>query len=590
MTVHEATTESAHRNGFGRYRLLASVGHGGMADVYLAVAAGPAGVNKLQVLKRLRQNLADEPDFLAMFLDEARLAARLNHPNVVQTNEVGQADGAYFIAMEYLDGQPLNRILNASKTHPAPPGLCIQIIAEALSGLHYAHELTDYDGTPLGIVHRDTSPHNIFVTYEGQTKLVDFGIAKALRRSTETNIGMVKGKFMYMSPEQAMSADVDRRADVFVMGLVLWEAVAGRRMWKGIAEMDVISRLIAGDLPKLADACPEAPAEIARICDRALAHRPSDRYATAAVMRRDLLVYLDEARLNVTAEKLSEYLSAVFAEKRLAMKKTIEQQLGSMARSPDATVISASLPPISSSLPELGSGPSGRDVELTPSRSRQIPIAALGSTATVTASLAPPRGRSGLALGALTAGGVLVVALGTYAALAHRGAAPTAAIVEAQGPSLASASASASAQAAGKIELHIHADPESARLFLDDAALPANPFTGRFPVDDLMHRLRVEAPGYATRTQLLAFAKDTSLDVSLAPTTARSTPPPPTRGASRAQAAPPPPADPPFSTPPPPAPTAAPAKEKRSLEDPWGDGAKAPAAPKRSLDSADPFH
>ncbi len=148
MTVHEATTEPARGNSFGKYRLLASVGHGGMADVYLAVAAGPAGVTKLQVVKRLRQNLAEEPDFLAMFLDEARLASRLNHPNVVQTNEVGQVDSGYFIAMEYLDGQPLNRILHAGKTRPAPPGLCLQIVAEALAGLHYAHELTDYDGTP----------------------------------------------------------------------------------------------------------------------------------------------------------------------------------------------------------------------------------------------------------------------------------------------------------------------------------------------------------------------------------------------------------------------------------------------------------
>ncbi|MEO5726527.1 MAG: serine/threonine-protein kinase, partial [Byssovorax sp.] len=173
MTVHEATTEPARGNNFGKYRLVASVGHGGMADVYLAVSTGPAGVTKLQVVKRLRQNLAEEPDFLSMFLDEARLASRLNHPNVVQTNEVGEVDSGYFIAMEYLDGQPLNRILHAGKTRPAPPGLYLQIIAEALAGLHYAHELADYDGTPLAIVHRDTSPHNIFVTYEGQTKLVD---------------------------------------------------------------------------------------------------------------------------------------------------------------------------------------------------------------------------------------------------------------------------------------------------------------------------------------------------------------------------------------------------------------------------------
>lgn len=589
MTVREATTEPARGNSFGKYRLVASVGHGGMADVYLAVSAGPAGVTKLQVVKRLRQNLAEEPDFLSMFLDEARLASRLNHPNVVQTNEVGQVDSGYFIAMEYLDGQPLNRILHAGRTRPAPPGLHLQVIAEALAGLHYAHELTDYDGTPLAIVHRDTSPHNIFVTYEGQTKLVDFGIAKASRRATETNVGMVKGKFMYMSPEQAMSADVDRRSDIFVMGLVLWEVVAGRRMWKGLADNEVIARLIAGDLPRLADVCPNAPPEIARICDHALALKPDDRYATAAAMRRDILAYLDEARLNVTAETKSEYLSAVFAEKRADMKKIIEQQLSGMAKSPDVTAVSASLPPISSSLPELSTGVTGREMEFTPSRTRQTPLAALSNSSVVSALPEQPKRRIGLVGGALFMGGALVIALGTYAGLARRGAAPVAAQVESQATS--PTSAPAQGPTAARIELRVHADPESARIFLDDAALPANPFTGRFAVDDLTHRVRVEAPGYVTRTQLIVFAKDVAVDVALAPTTARAAEPPVARrGAGR----PPPAATEPSpsvaSSPTPPAPTALPAKEKRSLEDPWGDGAKPSAAPKRSLDSADPFH
>ncbi len=589
MNVQEATTEPPRGNNFGKYRLIASVGHGGMADVYLAALAGPAGVTKLQVVKRLRQNLAEEPDFLSMFLDEARLAARLNHPNVVQTNEVGEVDSGYFIAMEYLDGQPLNRILHAGKTRPAPPGLCLQIIAEALAGLHYAHELTDYDGTPLAIVHRDTSPHNIFVTYEGQTKLVDFGIAKASRRATETNVGVVKGKFMYMSPEQAMSADVDRRSDIFVMGLVLWEVVAGRRMWKGLADNQVIARLIAGDLPRLADACPGAPPGIARICDHALAHKPSDRYATAAAMRRDILAYLDEARLNVGAETMREYLSAVFADKRADMKKIIEQQLSGMAKSPNVTAVSAGVPPTSSSLPDLGTGATGREMEFTPSRTRQTPLAALSNSSVVGVLLEQPRRRIGLAGAALFLGGALVIALGTYAGLARRSAAPVAAPVEAQATSPTNAPAHGTT--AAKIELRVHAEPESARIFLDDAALPTNPFTGHFAVDDLTHRLRVEAPGHATRTQLIVFAKDAAVDVTLAPTTAappvvhrgRGRPPPAAAEPSVATASSP-------ATPATPTTPTTPTKEKRSLEDPWGDGAKPSAAPKRSLDSADPFH
>jgi serine/threonine-protein kinase len=411
MTPQEATTEAARGTSFGKYRLVASVGHGGMAEVYLAIAGGPAGVTKLQVLKRLRRNLTEEPEFLSMFLDEARLAARLNHPNVVQTNEVGQVDNGYFIAMEYLDGQPLNRILHAGKAHPAPPGFYLQILAEALSGLHYAHELTDYDGTPLAIVHRDTSPHNIFVTYEGQTKLVDFGIAKAMRRSTETSVGTIKGKLAYMSPEQARSAAIDRRSDVFVMGLVLWETIAARRVWKGLGELEIITRLVAGDVPRLAEACPGVPPEIVRICERALALKPDDRYPTAAAMRHDILAYLEEARLHVTSEKISAYLSAVFAAKRADMKKIIEQQLSVMAKSPDVTAVSASMAPASLSTSSLVAAPS-----------------------------APRKSRLGPAgVGALLLGGSFVVALITYVGLGRWGAAPATATIESQAMSATSA-------------------------------------------------------------------------------------------------------------------------------------------------------
>jgi serine/threonine-protein kinase len=156
-------------NRVGKYNFIASLGGGGMADVYLAVVEGPARVKKLQVVKRLRRDYLDDPDHVEMFLDEARLASRLNHPNVVQTFEVSESEGEYFMAMEYLDGVPFNRILNRARNKPPPPGVLLKILADTLLGLHYAHELTDYDGQPLQIVHRDVSPHNVVVTYEGQT-------------------------------------------------------------------------------------------------------------------------------------------------------------------------------------------------------------------------------------------------------------------------------------------------------------------------------------------------------------------------------------------------------------------------------------
>src|SRR5438105_4376679 len=163
----------------GRYRVIAKLGQGGMAKVFLTVVPGPAGVQKLLVVKELRPELAHDEDIRTMFLDEARLAARLNHPNVVQTYEVGVERGHYFIAMEYLEGQPLNRLWRRMAAEHMPLEMQLKILADALNGLHYAHELVDFDGTPLHVVHRDISPHNVFVTYDGQVKVVDFGIAKA---------------------------------------------------------------------------------------------------------------------------------------------------------------------------------------------------------------------------------------------------------------------------------------------------------------------------------------------------------------------------------------------------------------------------
>src|SRR4051794_24667437 len=192
----EGQIEGTPTTAFGKYQLFASLGRGGMADVFLAVARGQMGFNKLAVIKRLRQALAEESAFRTMFLDEARLAARLSHPNIVHTYEVGEQNGVYFIAMEYLEGQSLNKVLKEAmrRNVPIEPGVVVRIISDALAGLGYAHELRDYDGRPLNVIHRDISPHNIFVTYDGFTKVVDFGIAKAALSSNETEVGVLKGK------------------------------------------------------------------------------------------------------------------------------------------------------------------------------------------------------------------------------------------------------------------------------------------------------------------------------------------------------------------------------------------------------------
>src|SRR5262245_42446668 len=232
-----------------------------MADVFLAMLAGPAGsgFSKLSVVKRLRPNLAEDPDFVAMLMDEARISARLNHANVVQTHEVGVEGESYYLAMEYLDGQPLHRIQRRSALSGKriAPELEIIILSAVLAGLHHAHELTDYDGTPLNIVHRDVTPSNVFVTYGGHVKVVDFGIAKAAGRACETRQGVVKGKIRYMAPEQAMGLAIDRRADVFAVGILIWEALIGKRFWSAQDDIGIARKLIAGEYdasPRAADA------------------------------------------------------------------------------------------------------------------------------------------------------------------------------------------------------------------------------------------------------------------------------------------------------------------------------------------------
>jgi serine/threonine-protein kinase len=223
-----------------RYQTIAPIGRGGMAEVFLAVMTSAGGVSKLAVLKQIWPELAGDPHFLAMFLDEARLSVRMSHPNLVQTYEVIDDGTRLAIAMEYLDGQPLARVMNRLRGAQALDlPLRLRIVARVLAALDYAHELHDYDGTPLAVVHRDVSPHNVFITYEGGVKLVDFGVAKNLASAHQTRPGTLKGKFSYMAPEQFLGRPSDRRADIFSVGVMLWEMLAERRFWNGASDNEI---------------------------------------------------------------------------------------------------------------------------------------------------------------------------------------------------------------------------------------------------------------------------------------------------------------------------------------------------------------
>ncbi|HET7540611.1 MAG TPA: ABC transporter substrate-binding protein [Polyangiaceae bacterium] len=327
-------SDSIQQARVGRYRLITRLGSGGMADVYLAVSgAESARFQKLLVVKILKSELVAEPDFIEMFLDEARLAARLSHPHVIQTLEVGHDGGHYFLAMEYLEGQPLNRLIHALDSLPGfDLYFRLTVLVRALSGLDYAHELSDYDGTPLSVVHRDVSPGNILVGYDGQIKLTDFGIAKARDSTTQTRVGVFKGKTAYMAPEQAKAGEVDRRADIYSAGVILWELIVGRRMWPGLTQTEIFSRLIAGNLPLPSKVNGSVPAALERICLKALARRKEDRYPSAAALAEDIEGYLRSNFAPRSERDLGRVIADAYSGDRARVREVIEAELRSNAR------------------------------------------------------------------------------------------------------------------------------------------------------------------------------------------------------------------------------------------------------------------
>ncbi|HEY0706250.1 MAG TPA: serine/threonine-protein kinase, partial [Polyangia bacterium] len=257
-----ATPSSPITVRLGRYQIVERIATGGMAEVYLAVHGELAGFRTPVVLKKVLPHLANNPQFIDMFLDEARIASMLDHPNVVRIYEVGRSGSEYFLAMELVQGKSLSALLRRfQETYSRmDPRLAAFVVAQAAAGLHHAHNLTDPLGNPLGLVHRDVSPQNILISFEGSVKVIDFGIARALGRITETQTGGMKGKFGYMSPEQARGEDVDLRTDIFALGVVLWEALTNRRLFQRENDLATMRALAYEPIPRpstVADVSPE---------------------------------------------------------------------------------------------------------------------------------------------------------------------------------------------------------------------------------------------------------------------------------------------------------------------------------------------
>ncbi|MCX5744767.1 MAG: serine/threonine-protein kinase, partial [Proteobacteria bacterium] len=267
----------------GSYEIVRKLARGGMAELFLAKSVGPQGFEKLVTLKKILPQYARSPRFVRLFLDEAKLAAGFQHPNIAHVFDLGAVDDTYFFAMEFVHGQDVRTLLHrAWETKRAIPiDLCVQVVRQVASALHYAHEQCDPDGRPLEIVHRDVSPSNIMLSYDGSVKLLDFGVAKAQSSSTRTRTGTLKGKVSYMSPEQAKGAPVDRRSDVFSLGIVLWELLTGTRLFRGANDLATI-QMIVNEAPAAPSTYrDDCPPELDLIVQRALATAPDARLQTA---------------------------------------------------------------------------------------------------------------------------------------------------------------------------------------------------------------------------------------------------------------------------------------------------------------------
>ncbi|NNB84532.1 protein kinase domain-containing protein [Corallococcus exiguus] len=315
---------------YGSYQLLKRLATGGMAQIYLARRPGSDAPDKLLVLKRILPHLSENDEFVRMFLDEARIAARLAHPNVVQIYDLGAEGDTFFIAMEYIHGVDARRLWKRSETagRPLPVPLVCRILLEACAGLDYAHKKTDAAGRPLGIVHRDVSPQNILVTFDGGVKVVDFGIAKAADQATVTRSGVLKGKYSYMSPEQAAGQRVDRRSDVFALGVVLHELLTGGRLFKRHSDMLTLSAVAECNVPAPSQVAPRVPAELDVIVLKALAKEPDARFQHAQELQRALEGWLaSQPQPCGTAADLAGYMGELYADRLTEEARSGEVQV-----------------------------------------------------------------------------------------------------------------------------------------------------------------------------------------------------------------------------------------------------------------------
>jgi serine/threonine-protein kinase len=386
----------------GRYRVVDEIGVGGMASVHLARMDGPGGFQKWVAIKRIHPHLVEDETFVNMFLDEARVAARISHPNVATVFELGKHEDTYWIAMEYLHGEPLREVMRRTEEmgQPMPPEIACRAIADAAEGLHSAHELLGRNGEKLQLVHRDVTPHNLFVTYDGTTKVVDFGIAKFSSRMANTRAGTLKGKLAYMSPEQVAGEPIDRRTDVFALGVVLWELTTGQRLFRMENDLDTLAKVQECNVPRPSTIVRGYPIDLEKIVMKALAKNKNERYRTSREFSRALQSLLMRRGLFIASDEVASYMASIFADriqKREAhlrwaaeVTQTIDiDKLKGMQQSPwqkdDASILTYSSE-VQASQAAPGRGPPRPAAGAAPRDSQNSPAAGLATPLAIPAA------------------------------------------------------------------------------------------------------------------------------------------------------------------------------------------------------------
>jgi serine/threonine-protein kinase len=532
----------------GDYRLVAEIGRGGMGSVFLALVPSANGSRRLVVLKQLQPELAGDREFRAMFENEARLASRLHHPNVVETSDIYVDRELCVLVMEFLDGQTLARIRQrGGQGATVPFSVHLRVLADALAGLHYVHELIGESGTPLGIVHRDVSPSNVFVTYDGLTKVVDFGIAKATLHHAETRIDVLKGKLAYMSPEAVRNEPLDRRTDIFSVGVMLWEAATGSRLWRGHDEVSVFQHLLAGDLPiESPGGLGRTSGEMLRIAQRALSVDRSRRYATAEEMRLELLPLI--AGLGNVAERpaLEGYMEASFSADRQKMRMAVADAVGRLPSSPaperwlDVTAPSLeadsseaptriSSPPANegtlrtaiSAYDVLGGGAKPQNFRRGLQRAFAITIGAAVAVVGIAYMARGPVSQASPVPVPVTAASTSIVDGPSSVVTRPAPEIREAPVVPPTAPEAVAAPVMTSAARSDEILVVFVARPARAHLFLDGVPLTGNPATLQRLRDDKQHALRVEASGYAPIVRTIELNRDVAKEFDLTPEAAR---------------------------------------------------------------------